>query len=492
MKNFSKLLAVVLCMIMVIAALPMTVAFAENTALCQVDTVYSVFVMDDEDVVSFDFTPQQSAYYSLRSYGYEDTYVDVYDEEYNIVASDDDSGKEYNFVCNVYLEAGKTYYFDMGAYFAYESEFDFVLTNLSALDVATIDGASPDVASVNSENVSDFYEFTATADGYYAFSSSTDEVDTYLFAYDSDWSLLNKNDDGGVLYNGCVNVYLSEGESCFFEATTYSDSLECEFEVSVNKTEVVTDIEIVSAPNYAPLYEGYVDDMIDLSDFELRFTYSDSSVLDYIYDEDTEIIGTTLYFDWDVDDDGNYYMYVMTDFASAEIPFEVVENPVESISVNDEVVVELFENLGGYAEEDGFYYVYDLPENLVIDVVFKDGTSATVDYASGVMGHRFDFYDYQDYGERFEVGNNTAYIEYFGVICPINIYVNELPSVLGDVDCDGEISVMDATDIQRYCALKLELSDAQLKLADTDKDKEVSVMDATRIQRLLAKKITEL
>lgn len=64
--------------------------------------------------------------------------------------------------------------------------------------------------------------------------------------------------------------------------------------------------------------------------------------------------------------------------------------------------------------------------------------------------------------------------------------------ILGDVDNDGKVSVMDATLIQMYKAQMTSLSDDQLKRADTDKDGKASIMDATQIQRLVAQLITEL
>ena len=64
--------------------------------------------------------------------------------------------------------------------------------------------------------------------------------------------------------------------------------------------------------------------------------------------------------------------------------------------------------------------------------------------------------------------------------------------LLGDADQDGEVSVMDATTIQRYKAEKIVLEAIALLAADTDKDGEVSVMDATRIQRFKANKIESL
>lgn len=65
--------------------------------------------------------------------------------------------------------------------------------------------------------------------------------------------------------------------------------------------------------------------------------------------------------------------------------------------------------------------------------------------------------------------------------------------VLGDVDGDGEVSVMDATAIQLHAASKKIIEDeVRLLAADADGDGEVSVMDATEIQLFAAQKIPSI
>lgn len=59
-------------------------------------------------------------------------------------------------------------------------------------------------------------------------------------------------------------------------------------------------------------------------------------------------------------------------------------------------------------------------------------------------------------------------------------------ALLGDVDGDGEVTIMDATYIQRVLSgipIPFELDE---RLADTDGDNDVTVLDATNIQRWLA------
>ncbi len=62
---------------------------------------------------------------------------------------------------------------------------------------------------------------------------------------------------------------------------------------------------------------------------------------------------------------------------------------------------------------------------------------------------------------------------------------NPKEEVIGDVDGNGEISVSDATLIQKYLADLSELTSKQIKSADVNGDGTVSVLDATAIQLLL-------
>ena len=57
---------------------------------------------------------------------------------------------------------------------------------------------------------------------------------------------------------------------------------------------------------------------------------------------------------------------------------------------------------------------------------------------------------------------------------------------VGDVDLDGELSILDATHIQRRLVGLDEFSDLKEALGDVDGDGEVNILDATKIQRILA------
>ncbi|MGN1051249.1 MAG: dockerin type I domain-containing protein, partial [Acutalibacteraceae bacterium] len=75
-------------------------------------------------------------------------------------------------------------------------------------------------------------------------------------------------------------------------------------------------------------------------------------------------------------------------------------------------------------------------------------------------------------------------------IAPTNPSTNpssEVSSILGDVNNDKQLSVKDATAIQKYCAKIFTSSDLNLDVADFNGDKIVNVKDATMIQKKIAK-----
>ena len=63
---------------------------------------------------------------------------------------------------------------------------------------------------------------------------------------------------------------------------------------------------------------------------------------------------------------------------------------------------------------------------------------------------------------------------------------NKPQGVLGDADCDGEVSVLDATQIQMFVAGIVTPDDEQKAVSDVDNDGEISVLDATKIRMKLA------
>ena len=68
---------------------------------------------------------------------------------------------------------------------------------------------------------------------------------------------------------------------------------------------------------------------------------------------------------------------------------------------------------------------------------------------------------------------------------PSNDNNNDTPYMIGDVNLDGHVDVLDATEISKYIVSISTLSDVQRELADYNHDGEINVVDATEIQKLV-------
>ncbi|MEE0913193.1 MAG: dockerin type I domain-containing protein [Ruminococcus sp.] len=64
-------------------------------------------------------------------------------------------------------------------------------------------------------------------------------------------------------------------------------------------------------------------------------------------------------------------------------------------------------------------------------------------------------------------------------------------SILGDINNDGVVNVMDATELQKHIAGTTTLDDEALLRADVNSDGAINVNDATLIQKYSASLITE-
>ena len=64
--------------------------------------------------------------------------------------------------------------------------------------------------------------------------------------------------------------------------------------------------------------------------------------------------------------------------------------------------------------------------------------------------------------------------------------------IVGDVNGDGKVSVLDATEIQKYLAGTVKFDDGQKAVGDVNGDGVISVTDATVIQKYIVGLVTKL
>lgn len=75
------------------------------------------------------------------------------------------------------------------------------------------------------------------------------------------------------------------------------------------------------------------------------------------------------------------------------------------------------------------------------------------------------------------------------VILAFTILSASAQILYGDVDLDSNVTILDATQVQRHVAKVITLTGDATKTADVDGDNNISIIDATQIQRFVAKDI---
>ena len=147
MKRFKKILAVVLSAIMMLTALPVTTAFAEEVyqqLSLNTDLLTSI---KGEDVI-LSFTPEKDGGYKFMSAGSVDTYATLYDSEWNKIGEGDDSADS-NFHISAMLKAGNVYYLSVSKYQYSNGSFKVKVTEITGIVSATITKNPDDMTCID-------------------------------------------------------------------------------------------------------------------------------------------------------------------------------------------------------------------------------------------------------------------------------------------------------------------------------------------------------
>ena len=89
----------------------------------------------------------------------------------------------------------------------------------------------------------------------------------------------------------------------------------------------------------------------------------------------------------------------------------------------------------------------------------------------------------------YKVGEQTVTVTYLNTTVSFDVKV--LPGK-ADVNCDGKVNVVDATEIQKYIVNKGALSQDGLAVADVNGDGNINVSDATLIQKYVVGLVDKL
>ncbi len=254
--------------------------------------------------------------------------------------------------------------------------------------------------------------------------------------------------------------------------------------------------------------------------FDTRFGHS-YTFTDYeLFDENThlyqnEVDGATYEFDYadgntityinvfDTDESKNTIDKVNFETISENASYKIYSIPVNENGTPDNDINKWTFLASGMVPYQGYHSV-DVTDFDVVSEKFAIGVTLTNNEGSGnsigvsewlSSGDRMIFTPQADYG--------MSYIKVDADLMDVmdfykNYYNDDIGGtfvikaigkcelMLGDVDDDGIVTVLDATLIQKHLAELIVLSQNQQTVADYDQDGTITILDATKIQIMLA------
>jgi len=257
--------------------------------------------------------------------------------------------------------------------------------------------------------------------------------DTVITVYDENMNdLVHSDDEDSMNFN--TSYYFESGKTYYFEIGIYSAS-KATFDVYIEKTLAIKELQVVSYPKDNTLYEGYAyEHAVDFKGLELKAIFEDESEARYVYGKDSKIGKISVKFDYIFNPENGELMSVNV-WASdkyVNIPIQIIENPVESIEAIGIDSLQFYENTGGYEIYDGcYYYEYRSMLDFKFKITYKDGSFDIVDRYNLTKNYEIDFWDDQ-YMIPWKVdANNILGVHYCGAYTqiPVTIVKSDIKNI---------------------------------------------------------------
>ena len=273
----------------------------------------------------------------------------------------------------------------------------------------------------------EMFKFTPIEDGWYKFYTQGD-ADTYCTLYNSNFDEITWGDDTFDDENFSISSKLYAGYIYYLEVGAHieEDLGTAIFDLMVTETEGVEAVSITTLPDNTNCIIGFENESIRLNGLQLTLTLSNGEEILWTYNEDSNFVsGCMVETCIDDDGDGHYYLDVICGEGFDRFYFDMIENPIESISVESMSPIEIYEYSSGMYSEGNYIYSYLMPEDTMMKINYKNGTSTVESYYNQVIEGFYFSHDDDQFTSPWGVGEHEFTIYYMG--CTTTATVSILP-----------------------------------------------------------------
>ena len=386
MKKFKRLLAVVMVMMLLFTALPMTSASAKVTFPKLVLNTPSTVTIG-EDGITFTFKPAKDGSYKFYSLGDADTAAMLYDDDDLFEYNDNVDKNNKNFAVATKLKAGTTYYLEVWA----NSTKD-VTAQIVVEEVVGVDSIKITQYPFDTTVVFDYEYDTYSADGLKATFTFTDGS-SYDWEYD-EYNVINgKNYVNGYMVGVYLDYDYQDNFYLFIECGGVKESIPyTTVESPVESIEYICDTPIECYENTNGFwmedntYYYYYDVPKGAM---MKINYKDGTSKTASIDDEVD----GLYFNeydyqetskaWKVGGDNYFYIEYLD--AYVKVPVTILPCPFKSVTVNSVPTKDYIFgdfDFGDFLNMDdkNEYTLYPTDiRGLSFTVEYDDGTTETFD-----------------------------------------------------------------------------------------------------------------
>jgi len=206
--------------------------FAQNAQELRFGSVVSGNLRSGEEIW-YSIRVTETCFLLIETTGNTDTYLELYDAQRNLLMEDDDgSGNENNAKIETLALRGTNYLVKLRAYGSEYGPFRIMASYTPLSDAVELR-----LGSILSGNLSSgqkqLYSIRTTQAGLYTVET-TGDLDTYLEAYDSSFSFIDSDDDGGYDYNARIDIFAEANKVYYLVLRGYGSSESGPYRISAS------------------------------------------------------------------------------------------------------------------------------------------------------------------------------------------------------------------------------------------------------------------
>jgi hypothetical protein len=161
----------------------------------------------------------QAGFLVVETRGDIDTYLEAYDESYNLIDRNDDGGEGYNARLRILTEIGKTYLFKLRGYDSYESGPYRIVASIEPIPQA-IELRLDTMVSGNLRAGEEYWYSVRSPQAGILTVETGGNLNTYLEVYDSSYNYFDENGNEGS--NAKIEIMAEAGKTYFFVVSGYN------------------------------------------------------------------------------------------------------------------------------------------------------------------------------------------------------------------------------------------------------------------------------